>query len=94
LVVFATIGESPFAGITLTAVEVRLYAATVTDLQMLHTFTDLSNLNPQFMTRNAWECEKGKFSQIAPDVRATNTDTVNPHEGLVRPDGGGRGDVK
>jgi len=61
---------------------------------MLHTFTDLSNLNPQFVTRNAWEREKGELAQIAPNVRTANTNTVNPHESFVRSDGGGRRDIK
>ena len=74
---------SLFAGMTMTAVQVGLDGAVITDLKMIDTFSDGQHLDPELMPQDARELNEGHLSQIAADIGAADTNGADGYQSLT-----------
>jgi hypothetical protein len=67
----------------MTAVQVRLDGAVITDLEMIDTFSDGQNFDSEFMPQDARELNEGHLSEIAADIGAADTNGADGYQSLA-----------
>jgi len=77
------IGQVPSACGALAASQVRLDGAAVTCSQALRVRTNLNDLDPKFMTEDAWVPDKRMGPMKCMDIGATNTNGTDTDQGFA-----------
>ena len=67
----------------MTAVQVRLDGALITDLEMIDTFTDGQHLDSELVPQDAREPNEGHLSEIAADIGAADTNGTDGYQSLA-----------
>src|SRR5688572_6040212 len=85
LIAFAAIGKPPPAGIALLAIDIRLYRASISHLQLSYPFTCFKNLHAEFMAWNSRVTKKRHLPEKTTNIGPANTHTVNSNKNFSWP---------
>jgi hypothetical protein len=91
LMLFATVGQSPPAGVTALAVDVRFDRTAVARPDVLHPGAHRENLDAELMSRNPWIRIERHLAEVTTVVGAADTDPVDADQGLARAGAAGSG---
>ena len=81
---FTAVGVSSLTGVTTLAVHIRLDSTAVTGHDILDPWSNIEDLDAQFVPWDPGVTEKRKFAEVATVVRSADSYTTNGNEHFVR----------
>ena len=77
LVMFTAVGKSSAAGVTLLAVQVGLYRAAITGLEVRDSVANFEHFDSQLVAWDPWVRKEWELAQVAAKVSAADTNAMH-----------------